>query len=446
MSMIKVGMGISEKEDLLEAVKEAAKQAREKIKTDKPKLLLVYHTFNYAPNQGDEAQAAARSFFSKETPVIGGQFLGIFVENICRDAYGSGGKQRGVGVLALDSEYFNIGLGLGLEADKNPEKAGADSVKMALDNLSYNPSVAYTAMMSRGVKDVASIRPLNGIIITPGLINDIGGGHRTFLDNRIADGISSVAKRSIRVLGGGVCGGLQPVSPVETMGDMYLNGKTYKKSVITCLFGSDLDIGYGVGTGFSGTGIGFFITKSNGFTVEELNGQPAFSVLAEEMKKYGVELQVGVPLYYSMALQGYTLALPEIGADFYWPIPPLISSDGKSVIFEFPLNSGTPLSLVKISKDSCLKAIEDSTKILLEDAGTSDLGFVYHVSCGLRGITLGPDYNKEAERIKNIVGEKVPVFGIASTGEMSFYKTGRIMGAAYTFGICGISNKLFSER
>lgn len=444
--IIKSGTGLSEKEDLLEAVKEAATIAQKKVGTKTPKLVMVTHTFNYPLDKGEALMEEIKKVFSPEVPVVGGSFFGIFVEEQCKDAYNSMGKQKGVGVLALDSDYLSIGLGVGLEAGKDPFLAGKEATQNALGNLNYNPSVAYTAMVSRGIKDITSIRPISGVYLTPGMINTEGGVAALF-DDQIAKGIAAAGGRSIRVVGAGVTGGAPPAAKGFIEGNLYLNGKVYQRAVGAILFGSDLEIGYGVGTGFEFAKAGFFVTKVNGFMVEELNGKPAFPTLSEELKKHGVELKIGEPIYYAMAQKGLGLGLPEATENFFWPQIPMLSPDGKGILFNIFLNEGAPLSLVKTSKEACLNVIGDAVKGLLEDTRSEDLGFVFHSSCCFRGTILGADeYFKESERIKKEMDEKVSVFGVSSCGETSFHKTGRLTGAAYTFGIFGITNKLVSEE
>jgi len=100
------------------------------------------------------------------------------------------------------------------------------------------------------------------------------------------------------------------------------------------------------------------------------------------------------------------------------------------------------LLLGKISKESAKQATSKATQLMIEDVGSKNFGFVLFFSCALRGMILGKDYMAEIKKIKETLGNKdIPVFGIASTGEQAFYKTGSPTGTAFTITMIGISNE-----
>ncbi len=223
MSLINVGIGVSQKNNLIETAKEAAQKAKEEIGDKKPKLLMFFLNFTYPQKDYQKAIEEVYNVFDNDRsiPLVGGPVIGFFAkdkyyfdvsllgktvgfllkgaEKIIRSL-----KLYGAAVIALESDYLNIGTGIGPNAFKEPEKAGRDSINQALNNLEYNPSVAYLAMIKKGIKDITRFKPISGFLLTPG--NSSNGA---IFDQKIIDGITSVTKRTVRLAGGGLCSGIK---------------------------------------------------------------------------------------------------------------------------------------------------------------------------------------------------------------------------------------------
>jgi len=459
MPLVNTGIGVSQKDNLIEAAREAAQKAKEELGDKKPKLLMFFCTYTYPEEQYQKAQEAVYDVFEdKDVPLVGGSTLGFFAKDKYFFDPSLFGKTLGMvfkmmgkvfkplkfigaGVIALESDYLQIGTGLGTDAFKEPQLAGKTSIKMALDNLEYNPQVAYLAALKKGVGDITKIRPIDGFLITPG--NDPRG---RFRDSEIAEGITSVTKSSLRIQGGGVCGG---VSETRTLtGYTFYNGKVYKGAVISVVLGSELVIGHGVGTGAKPIdNIGLVNKVRDKWTIEEINGKPAVEVVFETLKKYTkIEKEEFVKAPAVMGIRGYALVFPEARGDFYWPLFPVRVKEGKCVEMMMPIKEGMLLALGEVTKESAKKATIDAAKLMIEDVNSKDFNLVLFFSCAVRGVVLGKDYFYEIKKIKETVGDKdLPVFGICSTGETAFYKTGSSVGTGFTITMMGISNHLISE-
>ena len=456
MALVNTGIGVSQKDNLIEAAKEAAEKAKQEMGNKEPKLLMLFLNYSYPKKDYQEAMNKIYDVFGdKNIPLVGGPVIGFFAKdkyyfdiNLLGKAIGGllkgaekvmkSFKFKGVAVVALESDYLNIGVGIGIEAFKNPEKAGRDCITQALDSLEYNPSVAYLAMMKKGARDITRFRPINGFLITPG--NNSDG---TILDQRIIEGITSITKRTVRLAGGGTCSGVK----IEKEGFGYIspslqffNGKIYENSVISIVFGSDLEIGYGTAIGAESLGKTMFVTKSKGQIVEEIDGKPAAKRLSEIYKEAGFKEN---PL--AIAYKGVIPAIPEGSTGFLWPVMPVRYS-GNKVVFMNPIKEKTVLVLSRITKESCKMAIKDAVDLMVEDSDTDDFGFILYSSCPVRAKILGAEYMKEIRFIKEELGNSnVPVFGLCSAGETAFYKLGSAFGATATITMMGISNHLISE-
>jgi len=457
MPLVNAGIGISQKENLIEAVREAAKQAKEKIGSKKPKLLMCFLTVGAYPEKGYQKalDEIYNVFGDRNIPLVGGPVIGFFtkgryyldvklmgkylgfllkgVEKIVKPF-----KKFGVSVIALSSEYLSVGVGIGENAFLNPQKAGKEAIEMALENLEYNPSVAYLAMLKKGVKDITRFRPLNAIVLTPG--NTAQG---LLLNQQFVEGITSVTKGTTRVIGGGVSAGVKIEK--EGLGFVlpsfqFFNGKVYQNSLICVVFGSDLEIGFGTFVGAQSLGKIMLVTKSKGNKVEEIDRKPALERLREIYKEAGIRED---PLIVGM--KGILPARQETSTGFLWPVIP-IRYEGKSVVFMNFIKENTILVLSKITKETCLNATSKVCELVKEDAGTDDFGFVFYFSCPLRGRILGTKYPKEISFIEQAFNkEDLPIFGISSAGEIAFYKLGQPFGATVTITMMGISNQLISE-
>ena len=484
MKHLFIGIGISQKDNLIEAGKEAAEKAKKELteelkKEEKeypegkqasygagksPILLMFFCTYTYPKEQYEKAQKQVQEVFEAEKqippiPLIGGTTLGFFAKDRyyfdpalmgkpAEIALKTAGKIfkplkfTGAVVLALQSDYINVGTGIGLNAFEKPYEAGRTSIEMAGKNLLFNPQLAYMAMLKRGVKDISKIRPVNGFIITPG-----SDKQARFHDSQILEGVTSISKTALRIQGGGLTGGMSEDTTLP--GFAFYNGKAYQEAVISVILGSELEIGYGVGVGAKPiANIGMITKMKDPWTIEEINQRPALEVFSEVFDKYtGFKKQEFLKdpggVFTAAGLQqGYIPVLAESSGDFFWPLlmPKVI--ENKYIRTMTPLKQGTPLLLGKISKESAKQATSKATQLMIEDVDSKNFGFVLFFSCALRGMILGKDYMAEIKKIKETLGNKdIPVFGIASTGEQAFYKTGSPTGTAVTITMLGISNE-----
>ncbi|MCK4781567.1 FIST C-terminal domain-containing protein [Candidatus Parcubacteria bacterium] len=465
--LVKTGIGVSQKNDLVEAAREAAQKAKQEMKGKKPGLLMFYCVYTY---QGDYEKAlkVIRDEFGDETiPLVGGQVLGFFAKDkyyfdiealskIAAKITKPLGKIikplrfSGLCVIALQSPFLQFGTGIGFETNKEPVKAGKNCVEMALKNLPYSTMTAYMGLMRKGPQEIRKIRPLNGIILTPGGFGSRDGFFRGYLDNQILEGITSYSKEWVKFTGGGLGGKFVLVEKGGVIEDPYIffNNKVYQNAVISIVFSSDLEVGYGTDTGAEFvTSIGV-VTKTQGWEIEEINQKPALDVFAEIFEKHtGAKKEELLTDFMNVLYKrGYYLGLSEPNTDFFWPLS-ISQILNKKLLTLGPVKVGTGLSLVKISKESAQTAARDAAKMMQESAKEEFFHFVMFFSCAARGWVLGPKYMKEMQIIKNILGQKdIPIFGICSSGEIAFFKTGLARGSNATINMLGVSDRFLMAR
>jgi hypothetical protein len=462
MAFIKVGIGISQKNNLIVAAEEAAKEAKKEIEGNKPKLLMFFCTYNYSEKDYEKGMKMVYDVFGdNDIPLVGGTLLGFFAKNkyyfdvgmlqsIISSFLKKAGKVipplrfNGVTVVALESDYINVGIGLGVNALENPQEAGKESINQALDDLEYNPSIAYLAMMKKGARDITRFRPLSGFLLTPGFSKE-----GTLKDEEIINGIDSVVKSTVRFIGGGLSQEINPdYSIYPKSGQSFFKGKVYKESVISILFGSDLEIGYGVASGLEPLPHKAVVTRSEGNIIYELNNRPAADVIREIYNNYteGKEEDL-LKIHARLGQEGYIFAYSDGKYNFYWPFMFSEIIKEKYVKSIIPIKEGTGITFGKIILDKIAHdTIEDSVRMIKEDACSEDFGFILFFSCAGRGYILKSDYRKEITEIKKRLNQKdTQIFGICSSGEQSFYKSGPVRSCSVILTLMGISNRLISQ-
>lgn len=458
MPLLNIGIGVSQKDNLIEAVREAAQKARKELNGEKPKLLMFFCVFSYPERDYQKSlETIYEVFGNPNIPLVGGNVLGFFAKDRYYFDVEMFGKMlnsvlkglrkiipqfrfKGVSVIGLCSDYLSIGTGIGKNVFREAEKAGRESIEMALDNLEYNPSIAYLAMMKKGARDITRLRPLNGFLLTPG-----PRPQGEFFDQEILDGMISLTKRTVRVVGGGVSGGLK--GRTTKSGSLFFNREVYKEAVVSVIFGSDLEIGYGVRTGTQPLPDKVVITKAKGHIVYELNGQSPVEVLRKIYERYAQKkINNFLDLEMYLMTKGYIMGITDLKGDFYWPFVFVDIVEEKCLKSLYPMREGLGLTFVKITPQTALEATRRAVKDMIEDAQTKDFGFIMFFSCAVRGQIMGAKYLQEIKTIKNVLGKKdVPVFGIYSNGEVAFYKTGDPRGVSFSIAMMGISNHLISE-
>jgi len=438
---INVGMGVSQDDNLMKAAKKAAQEAKDQLGGKKPKLLMFFCTYTYPEDQYQRSQEEIyRIFEDKGVPLVGGTTLGFFAKDKYYFDVSLFGKTMGTAlkamgkvfkplkftgacVLALESDSLNISVGLGTDSFQEPYSAGEKAVQEAFSSLSQ--------------RKISIDEPINSFLITPGL--DKSG--KSF-DTDIIKGIISGSKYHLRILGGGLCGGISEQSPF--MGSAFYNGGVYRESVIFIALNSEFKVGFGIGNSIDPVAkIGLITKMRNKRTIEEINGRPAAEVVFEVVKKHlDIKKEDFLKTPGITGLAGFALVFPDPTGKFFWPNLPVVITDEKYVeMTHSGLEKGMLLTLAKGDKESCIEANVNATKLMIEEVGTKDFNFIMFFSCAARGIVMGKDYVHEIKQIKNILGKKdLPVFGICSNGEQGFYKIGSPVATVFIIAMLGISN------
>jgi hypothetical protein len=449
--MLNVGIAFSRQEDLIKAVKEAGQKVKTKVK--KPKLLIFVCTYTYHSQKYQEALSQLKKDFP-HSPLVGGSVYSIYTQDdFCNVLINK--NQKAVALFGLDSEYLNIGVGLGKRVDQDAKEAGRKAVVQALDNLEYNPAVAFLAMVKRGIKDLINLRPISGFLLTPGDTNK-----HYMLEDEILEGAWEASRGFIRLGGGGMAGGPPRfVKTAEKRGTVwqpsyqFFEDKVFKEAVLAIVFGSDLEIGYGLATGFKPVGPGAFVTKGENWTIHQLNGRPAGEVLGEILEEVTKEAKVKInkeefledPIFKPQSL-GYGWGHPEVAIDFYWPNPPLSILKNNAIEVDEKIRVGSSLALLKTTKDDIIGAEQEALMMLTEDAGTEDIGLIFYFTSPYRDFFLRKEASQVLGRMREAFQGESEIFGFGTYGTIGSLKGRPSAAAGQTMALMAISNTLITER
>jgi hypothetical protein len=430
-------IGVSEKEDALEAAVEASTRVKEYFddRNTRPKILLIFCTDKYLLDAGRALEEIQR-IFGGDIPQVGGVVPGFNANGReYMTLYMPPDKIRhGMVVVGLESSYFDVSVGIGQDVDKNPFKAGRDAITSALDNNRYKSKLSYLAVSkTRSAIEQLKLRPFNSFLITPGITE------KHFLKNQdIVKGFESVAGGAVRVCGGGVGSyDWSERSVISRTSKQFFNGKVFEESVICVTFGTDLKFGYSTHSGFKSTGKGFFVTKVEDNILLEANGKPAAEVVTGLYQENIPEKFEKIP---DSALADHPLGVVDPHG-VCWPrIIVGITDEGGVVLCMSGTGEGDPLMLLEGTRELHLKSIEDASKDITDDAGTDKIGFVMFFSCSMRAVVMGDDYAREAARLGEVFNDS-DVFGIMCIGGIGSFKGGTPMGFAETFTAFGIADE-----
>jgi hypothetical protein len=244
---------------------------------------------------------------------------------------------------------------------------------------------------------------------------------------QIIEGIRQVLGNDIRIAGGTAGDGGEFVCTYQ-----YFNDRLLTDSIVAVAFIGDFHLGTGGESGWIPFGVAKQVTKSIGNVVYELDGQPALQVYEKFLGKYASCLP-GVGVEYPLALLG--IYHDAVGTnEFICRATMGVDREKGSITFAGDVPEGSMVKMTMGNEEDIILAGENATRIALDnltqDVSTILPRVVFIYSCMARKIVLGSRTNEEIVKIKNSVGENIPIIGfycygeyapIGRTGVSSFY-------------------------
>jgi len=172
-----------------------------------------------------------------------------------------------------------------------------------------------------------------------------------------------------------------------------------------------LNVGLGVGHGWSPAGNPLVITKSRGKRVYELDGSPAF---IEYSRRLGRITRDQFPV---VAMK-HPLGFANISGEFIIR-DPLNVNDDQSIDFVTEVPSQAVGYIMEGRMGSLIRAAREAAQEAV--SSIDDPGFMLLFDCISRSLFMGDGFNGEIEAILETVGPDVPMLGALTFGEVGCY-------------------------
>jgi hypothetical protein len=368
--MIKAGIGKNKTPDSFKAGIEAAQEAIKDLRGEKPDLILVTVSKNFDPQKAIEG---IRNIIP-EAPLAGGSPGWGSITN-------KGVEDEGVVVMALSFEKIKIGVEYAEGVIEDPQKAG---------------EILGKKLLKKGT-------PPKFLVIFTAVVGGMPAD--PFL--------SSLKKKlgnNLDVIGGGT--GDEMI--LKSSGYQFCNEKVLTKSIVGVGFWGDFSVSLKARHGWEPLGIPMRVTKGKNNLVSEIDGRPAIEIF----KKYFSEEEIKDPNFFSGKGEGFLYPLGIISEGKEIVIRQIIGSTekGELICANFLPQKAT-IRLMQAQVDKISETAKEVGNYISSQLGIKEPQLIFIFDCVTRRALLIPDYQKEINSFKEIVGD-VPIFGYYSYGEI----------------------------
>jgi len=219
-----------------------------------------------------------------------------------------------------------------------------------------------------------------------------------------------------RFFGGGSADNLHFKKSVQIMND-----QVHRDAITGALIVSDSPQGISLRHGWEPTGRNLVVTKAEGKTVKELDGQPALELymdyLEEDIKGFDFSK------FYGFA-SGHPLGIPMATGEYVVRDPLSASIEDNSITFVSEVPENTIVRIMKGSKESILLASTEAANEAKEALEGKPPALILVADCVSRLLFLGDDAQTEISNIESRLGGDVPMIGFFSFGEIGIEKGG----------------------
>ncbi|MDO8593253.1 MAG: FIST N-terminal domain-containing protein [bacterium] len=364
----KAGTGFSQNPDAGQAGAEACKKAMAKVV--QPELIIVFASVKY----DQEKLLSGIRRISGATPLIGCSDAGEIVTE--------GSKEKGVAVMAIESDKIDFITANGGEINGQPRQAGE---KLAQE------------LKNKGKNKLSCVMMLSDVLTGNGA--DIVRGAQEKLGDEI-------------LLFGGAAG--DDFAFKKTFS--YLNDQVLTSSLVGVGLMGKFSIGIGVRHGWEPIGLPLKVTKSAGAVVQELNNKPAIRVYEDYFGKQAEEMKKE-PLA-KMAIT-YPLGMKIKASDEFLIRDPITVDSQGAITCAAEVPVGAEVNLMIGSKEEAVAAAKKAATIAKEQLKGAAPAAILMFNCIARCKLFGRYADDEIKAIKSVLGEKVPLIGFYTYGEIA---------------------------
>ncbi|MDX1547573.1 MAG: FIST N-terminal domain-containing protein [Rhodothermales bacterium] len=359
-----VALGHSEDLDSADAIDEALDRCAETLSEKTPQAGLLFAGIDHdhqALLDGVEARYPGLQ-------LIGGTTHG--------ELSSEGFAEDSVALMLFHSERvaFRAGVGEGVRAD--PEGAARRAVATAKEGLTQPVRLGLTVPEGLG---------LDMKVVTDTLHAAIGPD-------------------------ASVCGGLAGDQIRFEQTYQFCNGRVYSDAVPVLLFTGPLRVATGVASGWVPMGEAHRLTKTEGQTIIEIDGEPAREVWDRYFGSFAIRGSRNQFAIYPDGAEGNT------SREFYLCAPSHFQEDGSLVMLN-PVIQDARLRFTDATREQVLEGAGTSAAAARAGyEGTPDAALVF--SCAGRHAWLGTQIGRELGLLQEHIGTAVPAVGFYTYGEI----------------------------
>lgn len=451
------GVGISTADDPFAAGKEAVEKAIDEMKKHGGKIPTFGLVFCSGGKYGKDDKTikklvdGAHSVFN-DTPWVGC--------TTCGEISNYGATTNSCVACAISSEYLQVGIGVGDDVHKKPQKAGELAVKESITNLRrekiVTPYLKYLAEKREKSTELMKMYYYFVLLFSPGHTFDGSG-----LEDEVLAGVYESIGKQTPVIGGTAADDAKLIKNYE-----FTNGKIFKDAAIAMTISTGIKVGFAYGHGYTQTDDTGVVTKSEGRKVIEINKKPAAEAYADMIKidlgelwSKKTEIMTNLTPFAKAAVKYFSAKMdPKMIpfastaftnafgiVDLYGSIAiriPVRVVDGNKLLFTEKMPKNMVLNKLKIDPKKVIEAENDTIIEAKNDAG-AEPKVIFIFDCSLRKIfALGEE--KIDEIIKSIK-RKYPnaeIIGFGSMGEYTFNRKSGPLANSATVSVGVISDEL----
>lgn len=222
----------------------------------------------------------------------------------------------------------------------------------------------------------------------------------------LVKGVLSSFPKNVTITGGLVGDGAAFKETVLGLNELPNSGNI----ILIGLYGNDIKISYGSLGGWDAFGSTRLITKSKDNILFELDNKPALDLYKDYLGEKAKDLP-GSGLLFPLLL--------DIGKDQIVRTVLAINEKDKSMTFAGDMPQGVTARLMKANFDRLIDGAEGAAELTTKTIGKGQAQLGLLISCVGRRLVLGARIDEEIEAVRNVLGEKVPIAGFYSYGEIS---------------------------
>jgi len=359
-----VAIGHSRDLDSADAIEEALEACAERLGDRTPRAGLLFAGIDH----DHQALLDGVEALYPGLPLIGGTGHG--------ELSSEGFAEDSVALMLLHSERVEFGTGVGEGVRADPEGAARRAAARAREGLT---------------------QPVRLGLVTPeGLGLDV---------KAVTDTIHAELGPDAPV-----CGGLAGDQVRFEQTYQFCNGRVYSDAIPVLVLAGPLRVATGVASGWVPMGEEHRLTKTEGQTILEIDGEPVRDVWDRYFGSFDLRGSRNMFALYPDGAKG------DASREFYLCAPSHFQEDGSMVTLN-PVIQGARIRFADATRDQVLDAAGSSAESARAGyKGTPDAAFVF--SCAARHAWLGTQVGRELGLLKEHVGADVPTLGFYTYGEI----------------------------